>query len=113
MLSTGNANGFIELVDNAANSSLIHENHGKDKIIKAFDIKAALSFLEYYNKGTDLLVAKENFLRSSVGYLVGTYILGVGDRHSGNIMVQKNGKFFHIDFGHFLGNFKTKLFIKR
>ncbi len=60
-----------------------------------------------------MLVAKENFLRSSVGYLIGTYVLGIGDRHSGNIMVQKNGKFFHIDFGHFLGNFKTKFNIKR
>jgi hypothetical protein len=37
---------------------LIHENHGKDKIIKAFDNKAALSYLEYHNKGADLLVAK-------------------------------------------------------
>lgn len=82
-------------------------------MIKAFDVKAALTFLEYHNKGTDLLVAKQNFLRSSVGYLIATYVLGIGDRHSGNIMVQKNGKFFHIDFGHFLGNFKTKFNIKR
>jgi len=44
--------------------------------VKAFDIRATLSFLEANNKGNDLLIAKENFLRSNAGYLVGTYVLG-------------------------------------
>jgi phosphatidylinositol-4,5-bisphosphate 3-kinase len=55
----------------------------------------------------------DNFIRSLAGYCVATGVLGIADRHPANVMIKENGIFFHIDFGHIFGNFKTKWFFKR
>ncbi|GAM22583.1 hypothetical protein SAMD00019534_057580 [Acytostelium subglobosum LB1] len=111
-VATGNGIGMIEVVLNANTIANINKDAGGTGALleeKTLDnwLRECNPNEEDYNK------AVETFILSCAGYVVATYVLGIGDRHADNIMITKAGHLFHIDFGHFLGNYKKKYGFKR
>ena len=110
--STGKDLGMIEVVVNSDTTANIMSNYG-GKLTGAFAYTPIDLYIKKHNHGASYKYAVEQFVRSCAGYCVATFVLGIGDRHAGNIMVAQSGHLFHIDFGHFLGNFKSKYGIRR
>ena len=112
-VSTGDEIGFIEVVLDSNTTANITKQYSRGAS-GAFAKEPMKMYLEEHNptKG-GYRAAVETFLYSLAGYCVATYVMGIGDRHNDNVMLSRHGRLFHIDFGHFLGNFKSKLGIRR
>lgn len=114
LTETGEYLGMIQAVCPANTTSGIQMEFGKSALKGAYKAEPLNDFIRSHNPDAkQYAAAVERFTRSCAGYCVATYVLGIGDRHNGNIMVKPDGMLFHIDFGHFLGNFKTKMGIRR
>ncbi|XP_011213577.1 phosphatidylinositol 4,5-bisphosphate 3-kinase catalytic subunit delta isoform [Bactrocera dorsalis] len=106
--------GMIEVVLNAETIANIQKEKGMFSATSPFKKGSLFSWLKEYNRTEEEMnKAINEFTLSCAGYCVATYVLGVADRHSDNIMVKRNGQLFHIDFGHILGHFKEKFGVRR
>mmetsp|Transcript_17713 Transcript_17713/g.26229 ORF Transcript_17713/g.26229 Transcript_17713/m.26229 type:complete len:861 (-) Transcript_17713:351-2933(-) len=98
IIATSASSGLMEFVDGAVPISQVLANHN-NSIMAFFQSKKPQSGAKY-NVKPDVI---STYVRSCAGYCVITYLLGVGDRHLDNILLQASGHFFHIDFGFIFG----------
>lgn len=98
IIATSPTSGLVEFVDASSPISQVLASNN-NSILAFFQAKAPKKGAKYNVKPEVM----STYVRSCAGYCVITYLLGVGDRHLDNIMLQNNGHFFHIDFGFIFG----------
>ena len=94
-LPNGYEKGLIEVVPNC---------NSRAAICQVADGGLHDIFMSRYGApgGAEFEEARRNFIHSSAGYAVASYLLQAKDRHNGNILIDDHGHMIHIDFGFIL-----------
>jgi len=93
ILPLSRESGLIEMVDNADTVFYIEEK------LKS----TILTYMLEKNENVTIAKFRDTYIKSAAVYSVITFLLGVGDRHLDNIMITRDARMFHIDFGYILG----------
>ncbi|CAA3031722.1 Phosphatidylinositol 3-kinase, root isoform [Olea europaea subsp. europaea] len=96
VLATGHDEGMLEFIPSKSLAQILSEH------------RSITSYLQIFHPDEDgpfgiTATCLETFIKSCAGYSVITYILGIGDRHLDNLLLQDDGRLFHVDFGFILG----------
>ena len=99
ILSTSSSTGLLEVLNDATSLDSLKKSEGypKEGLRKYFEIVYGGP------KSKAFEAAQKNFMQSLAGYAVVSYLLGLKDRHNGNIMIDTRGHLINIDFGFAMG----------
>lgn len=99
ILMVTNTIGIIEYIENSITLRRIS--------LKNFTLQ---NYINEHNKDQPIGIIKDRFIKSLAISSCLSYILGLGDRHLDNIMINKKGQIFHIDYGYLMENPITNIF---
>tara|TARA_Y100000389_G_scaffold168329_1_gene173927 strand:+ start:3906 stop:5960 length:2055 start_codon:yes stop_codon:yes gene_type:complete len=85
--------GWIEIIEDAI--TLYDIKHKKNTTLQ--------NYIMDLNPKRTIEELRNNFINTCVSSCVLCYILGVGDRHTENIIINKYGELVHIDFSYIMG----------
>jgi len=98
ILATGPDSGLIETITSAQDLDRLKKAPGYRSLRHLFELRYGASDTPSFK------AAQDNFCRSLAAYSIVMYLLLLRDRHNGNLMLDAEGHYFHIDFGFVLGH---------
>jgi len=100
ILSTDNSTGLLELLTDATSLDGLKKAPGyptEGGLRKYFELVYGSPVSKAFK------AAQTNFMQSLAAYAIVSYLLGLKDRHNGNIMIDTRGHLIFIDFGFAFG----------
>jgi phosphatidylinositol 4-kinase len=100
ILSTSSSTGLLEVLTDATSLDALKKSDGyptEGGLRKYFEICYGGP------KSKAFKAAQTNFMQSLAAYSLVSYLLGLKDRHNGNIMIDTRGHLIFIDFGFAMG----------
>lgn len=100
ILSTSKDTGMIEFLKDATSIDGLKKSEG---FPSEGGLRKYFESIYGHPDGQSFKSAQRNFMLSLVGYSLVAYLLGLKDRHNGNIMIDVRGRLIFIDFGFAMG----------
>jgi phosphatidylinositol 4-kinase len=100
ILSTSSSTGLLEVLTDATSLDGLKKSEGYPK---AGGLREYFEMVYGKPDSDSFQAAQTNFMQSLAGYAIVSYLLGLKDRHNGNIMIDTRGHLVYIDFGFAMG----------